>query len=99
LLANPDLTMPEALQSLFPENSGFIVAIVNFGIIIALIGTIHSMIWGLGALMLSYLKFLHNKTLQNYIRQGYINQNLYRFIVWHNHFNKFYDRKNIRDFL
>ena len=67
--------MPEALQSLFPENSGFIIAIVNFGIIIALIGTIHSLIWGIGALMLSYFKILHNKTLQNYIRQGYITQN------------------------
>ena len=75
-IENPDLTMPQALQALFPENSAFIIAIVNFGIIIALIVTIHSMIWGLGALMLSYLKFLHNKTLQNYIRQGYITQNL-----------------------
>jgi len=75
-IENPNLTMPEALQSLFPENSGFIVAIVNFGIIIALIGTIHSMIWGIGALMLSYLKFIHNKTLQGYIRKGYIDQNL-----------------------
>ena len=75
-IENPNLTMPEALQSLFPENSRFIVAIVNFGIIIALIGTIHSMIWGIGALMLSYLKFLHNKHIKNYIRQGYITQNL-----------------------
>lgn len=74
--ANSNLTMPEALQALFPANSGFIIAIVNFGIIIALIGTIHSLIWGLGALMLSYLKNMHNKTLQHYIHQGYITQNL-----------------------
>jgi len=77
---NPDLTMPQALQSLFPENSAFIIGLVNFGIIIALIGVIHSMVWSLGALMLSYLKFIRIKSLQQYISRGLITQNTTVFI-------------------
>lgn len=61
---NPSITIPDALRTIFPNNT-FILHCINFSILSAMIGTIHSMIWASSELMLSYSKFLNISSLKN----------------------------------
>jgi len=55
---NPSITIPGALQTIFPNNT-MLILLINFSILSAIIGTIHSMIWSASELMISFFKFLH----------------------------------------
>lgn len=55
--SNPDITIPDALRSIFPNNN-FILHCITFSILSAMIGTIHSMIWASSELLFSYYKLL-----------------------------------------
>lgn len=61
---NPNITIPDALRTIFPNNT-FILHCINFSILSAMIGTIHSMIWASSELMFSYSKFLNISTLKS----------------------------------
>ena len=70
---NSDVTIPQALQVLFP-NSNFMLVLINFSILSAILGTVHSMIWSSSELMLSYLKSIRIEKLKSLISSGLITQ-------------------------
>ncbi len=70
---NGDVTIPQALQILFPNNE-FIMSLITFSILSAIIGTIHSMIWSGSELIFSYFKFFKTHAIQNLITRGIITQ-------------------------
>ena len=59
LFTNPRVALPIVLESIFP-NSKWILTIIHISILSAVIGTIHSMIWGASALLVSLMKRIHN---------------------------------------
>lgn len=56
-----DATIPlsTTLKKLFPQNT-WIIGIIHFSILSAIIGTIHSMIWSSSTLFVSYIKHFKN---------------------------------------
>ncbi len=52
---HPTITITEAMNFLFPNNI-FLLHSITFCIILALVGTIHSVIWSISELLLSYSK-------------------------------------------
>jgi len=68
-----NVTIPQALAYLFPDNT-FILDLITFSILSAIIGTVHSMIWSGSELMLSYFKKLKSDTIKNLIAQEIITQ-------------------------
>jgi amino acid transporter, AAT family len=70
---NADVTIPQALQVLFPNNA-FVMNLITFSILSAIIGTIHSMIWAGSELIFSYFKFFKTPAIQKLIARGIISQ-------------------------
>lgn len=68
-----NVTIPQALQTLFPNNP-FIVHLIRFSILSAIIGTIHSMIWSGSELFVSYCKKFNSLWIKNLVESGYITQ-------------------------
>jgi hypothetical protein len=58
LFENPRIALTIVLKSIFPDNNWILTAI-HISILSAVLGTIHSMIWSSGALMVSLLKQIH----------------------------------------
>lgn len=58
--ANADITIPQALGMMFP-NSSFMVHLITFSILSAIIGTVHSMIWAGSELFVSFTTIIHKK--------------------------------------
>lgn len=77
--SNPDATIPQALQLLFPEYT-FIVYFINFAIISAMLGTVHSMIWAGSELLLSFGKITRSLRLQKLVKNNIITQKTTVFI-------------------
>lgn len=70
---NSNVTIPQALQTLFPDNQ-FIVHLITFSILSAIIGTIHSMIWSGSELVVSYFKFFKSPCIKNMVSCNIITQ-------------------------
>jgi amino acid transporter len=70
---NANVTIPQALQYLFP-NSKWIVHLITFSILSAIIGTIHSMIWAGSELIASYFKFFKTAHVKKLVERGLITQ-------------------------
>ena len=70
---NAHVTIPQALQFLFPHSS-FIVNLITFSILSAIIGTIHSMIWSGSELLFSYFKFLKTDYIKDCLAKKIITQ-------------------------
>lgn len=68
-----NITIPQALQTLFPNNP-FIVHLIRFSILSAIIGTIHSMIWSGSELFVSYCKKFNCPWIKKCVTTGYITQ-------------------------
>lgn len=62
LFTNPRIALPVVLESIFPD-SKWLLTIIHISILSAVIGTIHSMIWGASALLVSLCKRIHNVNL------------------------------------
>jgi amino acid transporter len=71
--ANPSITIPQALAILFPGNP-VIILCITVSILSAIIGTIHSMIWGGSELILSFIKHIKIAGAQTAIKTGSITQ-------------------------
>ncbi len=71
--SNPHVTIPQALHILFPDNP-FVMNLITFSILSAIIGTIHSMIWSGSELIFSYFKFFKTPTIKKLIARGIISQ-------------------------
>jgi len=57
---NSNVTIPQALQTIFPHNN-FIVYLITFSILSAIIGTVHSMIWSGSELIVSFTKIIQKQ--------------------------------------
>jgi len=63
---NPDITIPQALQIILPQYT-FLVDLINFAIISAMIGTVHSMIWAGSELLFSFGSIIKSPILKKLI--------------------------------
>lgn len=70
--ANPNMPISDVIGFIFPNNP-FLMTLVRFSILSAIIGTIHSMIWATSNLLLSYFKQFKNPTMRSLIAQNKIN--------------------------
>lgn len=71
--SNPNATIPQALQILFP-NYTFMVHLINFAIISAMLGTVHSMIWAGSELLLSFFTIIKSPYLKKLVKSKAITQ-------------------------
>ncbi|MEX0849324.1 MAG: amino acid permease [Candidatus Dependentiae bacterium] len=68
---HPDMKISEILIQLFP-NYTWIVKFIDFSILAAIIGTIHSMIWASGSLLQIIVKKTQNNITKNIISRGWV---------------------------
>lgn len=61
------------LEHIFPNNP-WLLELIHISSISAILGTLHSMIWSSGALLLSFIKKLRNNSSRQLIAFGVINQ-------------------------
>ncbi len=61
------------LERIFPNNP-WLLELIHISSISAILGTLHSMIWSSGALLLSFIKKLRNHTSRQLVACGIINQ-------------------------
>lgn len=71
-LTNPNMRISEVLTLLFPGNA-WISYLIDFSILSAIIGTVHSMIWATGNLLQDIISKMHNRYAQQLIAHGWIN--------------------------
>lgn len=65
------VTISEALLIMFPHRSN-LIALINFSIASAIIGSVHAMVWSASELLLSYLKHVCISSLQKAINSKQI---------------------------
>jgi len=70
---SPYVLLPDILRITFPSSNWVIVA-VHVSTLSAILGTIHSMIWGSSSLLIELLKRVQNTTTQTLLASGRINQ-------------------------
>ena len=73
IFAGTEPLLTNILKVTFP-NHPWIISIVTLSITSAILGTIHSMVWGISNLMLSFFKKIQNSTVQNLITKNFINK-------------------------
>jgi amino acid transporter len=74
------MRISEVLIKLFP-NHQWVITLIDFSILSAIVGTIHSMIWSSSNLLKDIISKMHNTIARKLISQGYINnQNMVLFI-------------------
>ncbi len=77
---NSSMRISEVLIKLFPEHR-WIITLIDFSILSAIVGTIHSMIWSSSNLFTDIISKMHSITAKKLISGGYINnQNMVLFI-------------------
>jgi len=72
LFSNPDTLVITILGPIFPQ-SRWLLEIVHFSILSAVLGTLHSMIWSSSSLALSLIKLLKSKISKKIVSCGAIN--------------------------
>lgn len=74
------MRISEVLIKLFPHHQ-WIITLIDFSILSAIVGTIHSMIWSSSNLFTDIISKMHSATTKKLISNGYIsNQNMVLFI-------------------
>lgn len=66
LFADPNMPLPTILAQMFPHNTWLLYG-VHAAILSATIGTLHSMIWSSGALLLAFMKQFKNPAIHRLI--------------------------------
>lgn len=69
---DPRAPLSDILKVTFPDNK-WILTIVDFSILSALLGTVHSMIWSSSSLLVSLIKKMKSTVAQNLIKVNFIN--------------------------
>ena len=75
IFAGTEPLLTNILKITFP-NHPWIISIVTLSIISAILGTIHSIVWGISNLMLSFFKKIRNNYIQNLIEKNIINKKI-----------------------
>lgn len=68
--ADPNVRISTILLQLFP-NYGWIAKFIDFSILAAILGTMHSMIWALGSLLGTIIERLQNNVARRFVQSGY----------------------------
>lgn len=87
-------SLASALEFVFPSHP-WILKLIHFSVLSAILGTIHSMIWSSSELLLSYLKKIRIPALYNLINKGSLNQRIMVIIIGLAILLCFYTFKNI----
>ncbi len=74
LFTSAEMPITTPLKVIFGYD--WIITLINFAILAAILGTIHSMIWGTSHLFFAVLKRVKNGTIQSYIAKNKINQTI-----------------------
>lgn len=61
---DPKIPLSQILAAIFPENP-WVLTVIHFSILSAILGTVHSMIWSSSELLVAYLKKFKNKKLHS----------------------------------
>ena len=72
---DPRMKLSEILAITFSQKTWFL-PLIDFAILSAILGTLHSMIWSSSHLMMSLVKQFKNKTIQTLISSGFIQHKL-----------------------
>lgn len=72
LFSSAEVPLTEILKEVFPHAT-WIITIVHFSILSAVLGTIHSMIWGSSNLLIALVKKLKSNAAQSISRAGLFN--------------------------
>ena len=78
--ADPNIRISEILLQLFPTYT-WIAKFIDFSILSAILGTIHSMIWASGSLLGIIIRRIENSHIKSLVASGYINSATTVFIV------------------
>ncbi len=70
--SNPNVLIPDILANTFPDKI-WLIRSVHLSILSAVLGTIHSMVWSSGTLLVSLLKKFKNNTVQHLIKNNILN--------------------------
>ena len=71
LFSNPKILVSEPLSLIFPH-SKWLLEVVNFSILSAILGTLHSMIWSSSALALTLSRLLKSKVGKKLVSSGIV---------------------------
>lgn len=72
-LIDPQLRVSDILLMLFPDSS-WMISLINFSILSAIVGTVHSMIWSSSSLWIDTVKKMHNPLAHWLLRKNIINK-------------------------
>ncbi len=72
---DPKIPLSQILGIIFPDNP-WLLKVIHFSILSAILGTVHSMIWSSSELLVAYLTKFKNKSLQQLIKTNAINQRI-----------------------
>jgi len=73
LFADPRIPITYILRETFPDNN-WIIEGIHISVISAILGTIHSMIWGASSLLLAFAKKLKNEPTKYLLKTNILNQ-------------------------
>jgi len=79
-LTDPSAQLSDLLGAQFPGYP-WLVTLIHYAILSALLGTIHSMIWGSGMLLLDLFRTMKNRFIQNALTHNLINQKVSVLII------------------
>lgn len=71
----PNTTIAQVLTHLFPEY-GFLLDLVDVTIIFAILGTVHSVIWSISELMISYFARMQLPVVRQALQTGILNKKI-----------------------
>ncbi len=80
LFSNPETLVTDPLGKIFP-NSTWILHIVNFSILSAILGTLHSMIWSSSSLAMSLIKLFKSPRIKKLVQTNVITNQKIVFIA------------------
>ncbi len=69
---SPNMRVSELLSILFPDN-WWIIKLIDFSILSAIVGTVHSMIWSSSNLLKDIIQKMRNPVTKSLLEHGYIN--------------------------
>ena len=72
LFTDPFIPLSETLSVIFPTQS-WLIWVIHFAILSAIIGTIHSMIWASSNLLTLIAQKFRNNTIKTLVKRGYFN--------------------------
>lgn len=94
---DPKIPLSQILAIIFPENP-WLLTVIHFSILSAILGTVHSMIWSSSELLVAFFKKCNNNSLKHSISHTILNQRVAVMIIGACIFITFYSIKSMNLF-